>query len=161
MFDTSTETATTAQNHQLIPKIQTFKLQKKWKDYERVKEPEPWQKREKNIKKKHWKAYNFGTESPMRSIVSYKNRKGNIDWWGFQRLIGWVDWEPARHLLGCKGHVQYEELCWIQTEPDLRRRVDTYISLSEFMIQKAERQLTGHTADSRLNIVHYQGHCPL
>lgn len=36
---------------------------------------------------------------------------------------------------------------------------DLIHALSEFLIRKAERQLTGHTADSRLNIVHYQGHC--
>lgn len=32
-------------------------------------------------------------------------------------------------------------------ESDLRRRVNTCISLSVFIIQKAERQLKGHTAD--------------
>lgn len=40
----------------------------------------------------------------------------------------------------------YEELRQIQTpEPDLRRRVDSCISLSGFIIRNAERQLMGHT----------------
>lgn len=43
--------------------------------------------------------------------------------------------------------VIYEELRRVQTpEPDLRRRVDTCISLSDFIIQRAERQLKGHKA---------------
>lgn len=42
----------------------------------------------------------------------------------------------------------YEELRRIQTpESDLQRRVDTCVSLSGFIIQRAERQLEGHTAD--------------
>lgn len=32
-------------------------------------------------------------------------------------------------------------------EPDLRRRVDTCVSLSAFMIRRAKEQLKGHTAD--------------
>lgn len=32
-------------------------------------------------------------------------------------------------------------------EPDLQRRVDTCMSFSEFIIQRAERQLKGHEAD--------------
>lgn len=44
--------------------------------------------------------------------------------------------------------VIYEELRRMQTpEPNLRRRIDTCISLSGFIIQKAERQLKGHTSD--------------
>lgn len=42
----------------------------------------------------------------------------------------------------------YEELRRMQTpEPSLRRRVDLCISLSRFIIQMAERQLKGYTAD--------------
>lgn len=44
--------------------------------------------------------------------------------------------------------VVYEELRQIQTpEPDLRRRVDTCISFSGFLIKRAERQLKGHKSD--------------
>lgn len=42
----------------------------------------------------------------------------------------------------------YEVLRRVQTpEPDLRRKVDTCLSLSGFIIQKAHRQLKGHAAD--------------
>ncbi|XP_076869830.1 uncharacterized protein LOC143521148 [Brachyhypopomus gauderio] len=42
----------------------------------------------------------------------------------------------------------FEELRQVQTpESDLRRRVDTCIALSEFIIQRAKGQLKGHTSD--------------